>query len=143
MKFKIGDKVRIKNDLVRGKIYDDLIFFAEMEKYKGKIFTINEEIDIDNYELEDNEYVYNSLMLEKCNPILDEKEKKYLSNIIYPFRKRVKNFCKHKNDLGWYICINLNDIYGDEEFIYLPYFKENMYKNMEEEVNYSLDELEL
>ena len=40
-KFKVGDKVRIKEDLKVGCAYNDSCIFAlEMEKYKGKTAVI-------------------------------------------------------------------------------------------------------
>ena len=40
-KFKVGDKVRIKEDLKAGCEYDNGCYFAsEMEKYKGKTAVI-------------------------------------------------------------------------------------------------------
>lgn len=43
MKYKIGDKVRVRKDLIVGNIYDNLeMFVPDMLKYKGKIITISE-----------------------------------------------------------------------------------------------------
>lgn len=63
-KFKIGDKVRIKEDLKAGCEYDNGCYFAsEMEKYKGKTAVIkndhitayfNSNVEIEN----DNNYRY-------------------------------------------------------------------------------------
>lgn len=41
MRYEVGDKVRVRNDLVIGKDDGDFIFNSEMEKYKGKILTIS------------------------------------------------------------------------------------------------------
>ena len=40
MKFSVGDKVRVKTDLVVGKKYNGISFIKAMEESKGKIFTI-------------------------------------------------------------------------------------------------------
>lgn len=40
MKYKVGDRVRIRNDLVSDMKYNGLTFAEEMECYKGKILTI-------------------------------------------------------------------------------------------------------
>ena len=40
MKYKVGDKVKIREDLVVGKMYGADDFARGMEKYKGKIATI-------------------------------------------------------------------------------------------------------
>lgn len=43
MKYKIGDKVKVRNDL-KVQRYGDQIFVKRMEKYKGKIVTISDEL---------------------------------------------------------------------------------------------------
>lgn len=42
MKYKIGDKVKVRNDLKVLKRYGDYTFVERMEKYKGKLVTISE-----------------------------------------------------------------------------------------------------
>lgn len=42
MKYKIGDKVKVRNDL-KVQRYGDKTFVERMEKYKGKLVTISEE----------------------------------------------------------------------------------------------------
>ena len=42
MKFKVGDKVRVKKDLEVGKNYGHYNVVEDMGKYKGKEFIINE-----------------------------------------------------------------------------------------------------
>ena len=42
MKFKVGDKVRVREDLEVGKDYGDYNVVEDMEKYKGKKIIINE-----------------------------------------------------------------------------------------------------
>ena len=37
---KVGDKVKIKQDLVLGKFYNDCMYTADMVKYAGKVATI-------------------------------------------------------------------------------------------------------
>jgi hypothetical protein len=74
--------------------------------------------------------------------ILDEKEKEYLSAVIKPFKNRISNISKYKriSDSFEYIVIGLKDAEG---FI-LPRFQENtMYKGMELNKEYSLEELGL
>lgn len=82
--------------------------------------------------------------------ILDEKEKEYLGNVIKPFRDRiisvVKNVaCTATN--AAYICIfvrpNVHMVLGDDT-LRLPLFAKNtMYKNMQFDVEYTLEELGL
>ena len=42
MKYKIGDKVRIRKDLKTLEVYGDQLFVKQMEKYKGTPVTISE-----------------------------------------------------------------------------------------------------
>lgn len=43
MKYKVGDKVRVRSDLEESKMYGCQSFLKQMEKYKGKLVTISEE----------------------------------------------------------------------------------------------------
>lgn len=43
MKYKVGDKVKVRSDLKVGKIYGNQIFVKEMKKYRGRDATILEE----------------------------------------------------------------------------------------------------
>lgn len=43
MKYKVGDKVRVRSDLEESETYGDQTFVKPMEKYKGKLVTISEE----------------------------------------------------------------------------------------------------
>ena len=71
-------------------------------------------------------------------PILDDKEKEYLSNVIKPFRDRVSSISK--DGPLEYITISLD---GDD-FAILPNFeKGTMYKGMETNRRYTLEELGL
>lgn len=82
--------------------------------------------------------------------ILNEKEKKYLSNIIKPFRNKVTSIKKlpafGSNYRATYcILITINSQFGifGNENIQLPYFQNDMYKGMEAGKNYTLEELDL
>lgn len=65
MNFKVGDKVRVRKDLIAGKSYgeDDLSFVDDMEKYKGKQFEIIKTSGCD-YKLDNSNYYFNDDMLE-------------------------------------------------------------------------------
>ena len=53
MKYEVGDKVKIREDLKVGKDYNDCTFIVDMEKYKGKIATITYCYnDDDSYEID-------------------------------------------------------------------------------------------
>lgn len=76
-------------------------------------------------------------------PILDDAEKKYLSEVIKPFLSKIKYIAKFKSACSedkQYIHIGFYE--GD--CLTFPYFKENsMYKGMELNKAYTLKELRL
>ena len=73
-------------------------------------------------------------------PILDEKEKEYLSNVIKPFRDDVKCIIKDSVDYVEWITICMKTCH-DMDF---PIFGVGtMYKGMEPNKEYTLEELEL
>lgn len=154
---KVGDLVKLRDDLIDGKEYNDFYFRNHM-KFKGfksivKIYRKNVV-----YLSLDNEYIttYSKEMLSEVKrptkyttiykreePILDDKEKEYLGNVIRPFRDKVKYIVKIRysriNNTA-YIFIKINN----DDYINLPYFKENtMYKNMKINKEYTLEELGL
>lgn len=78
--------------------------------------------------------------------ILEEKEKEYLSAVIKPFRNSVVAIVK-RGDYGCdnYSCIRIIvEQNGNLEWISLPIFKtKTMYKDMEIDKDYTLEELGL
>lgn len=80
-------------------------------------------------------------LLEECEePVLDEVERKYLSDVIKPFCHRVSYIVKRLNGSGYYIAIIVNNF----DVMNLPYFTRNtMYKGMEVNRKYKLKELGL
>lgn len=76
--------------------------------------------------------------------ILDEKEKEYLSAVIKPFRKRIKYIERMDNSFVngnqyQFLCISLT-----KDYCCLPLFKKDtMYKGMEVNKRYTLEELGL
>lgn len=80
------------------------------------------------------------LLEEYEEPVLDEVERKYLSDVIKPFGHRVSYIVKRKNGGGYYITIILNNF----DVMNLPYFTRNtMYKGMTVGRQYKLKELGL
>lgn len=79
--------------------------------------------------------------------ILDEDEKRYLKNIVRPFRNSVVSIHKRGYDNRYdYLVIVYRDIFSDDDTtqrnIYLPNFKKDtMYKGMVVDQDYTLDEL--
>ena len=77
-------------------------------------------------------------------PILDEVEKEYLSNVIKPFRDRVEFIVKRSIPKYDYIEISYREINTFVGAVCLPIFKENtIYKNMKINEEYTLEELGL
>lgn len=130
------------------------------EEFRIKVFDIK-------YKLTKNGLVYwrnsnqewvNSTMLEQLllgdyeiikipKPILDKKEKEYLSAVIKPFRDKVisiANFYEESIDNN-FIEIEVKQNYCNEnQYVSFPYFKKGtMYKGMEEYKKYTLEELGL
>lgn len=174
MKYKVGDVVKVRSDLNVGEYYGGLYFNMNMFDFKEKIVHIVEVFDEGYcYIFEDNqEWSWNDEMFEpateedvkkyfeeyvkgfngydikvevkKKEPILDEKEKEYLSAVVRPFRDRVnyiqKTDCINNTS---YIIISVTHIERkDSDIICLPFFKINtMYKGMENEKCYILEEL--
>ena len=95
---------------------------------------------------ENKEMFYDKFLDQEINitvpDILDDVEKRYLSAVIRPFRKRVDSIIKISDPLGSakeYIFIKL-----DEDSFSLPYFKTGtMYQGMELERAFTLEELGL
>ena len=107
------------------------------------IFDFIEEKDLDypDYSGLYNKTVLLWLLEEYKEPILDEKERKYLSVVIKPFE--TKWVIKHitKNEYEEYIEIVFEDIHSSVLF---PNFKTGtMYKGMEAEKRYTPKELGL
>ena len=77
--------------------------------------------------------------------ILTDSEKRYLSNVIEPFRDRVKYITKTENSLGEYIAIHSRLYIGwRSDVTLLPEFERGaMYKGMEMNKRYNLEELGL
>ena len=150
---KVGDLVKLRDDLVDGKIYDG-IYYITSRYFKG--FKKIDEIINDNVFIIYNDdyeecFCYTKEMIvevkrplckviyKREETILDDKEKKYLTNVIRPFRYRVRYIAKRGVSPEEYIDITLKD-----DNIYLPNFKENtMYKNMKLFKHYTLEELGL
>lgn len=74
-KYKIGDKVRIKSNLIRGYSYGVNRFVKEMEEHRGKIMTIDS-INGYEYKLKDTYWTWTSEMfdpyIENFSPFIAE-----------------------------------------------------------------------
>lgn len=127
-----------------------------IEKYKDNI---EKHIDVcglyqDIYKIKHGKYTHDCCdNCDKCydgcirwlaeeyeEPVLDEVERKYLSDVIKPFGHRVSYIVKRQNGSGYYIAIILNNF----DVMNLPYFTRNtMYKGMKVGRQYKLRELGL
>lgn len=86
--------------------------------------------------------------LEIEKPILNDSEKDYLENVLRPFKDRIVYIEKLKSRDPSYEYIGFKIVYEDHRcptnWCYLPYFREGtMYKNIELDKYYNLDELGL
>jgi hypothetical protein len=57
MKYKVGDKVRVRNDLVDQKFYGEINYVSDMDEWKGKVVTISF-VDDDYYEIEEDKQIW-------------------------------------------------------------------------------------
>ena len=128
-----GDKCTLKNGQV--------VFVDKTSKYSFS--SIDEQLsyypndDVSIVKVE--RPVQYKTVFERKEEILDETEKRYLANIIRPFRKKVGYIVKNESISQEFITISLQN-----EHINLPYFsKGTMYKGMTEDKEYTLKELEL
>lgn len=141
-KAPIGTKVTFNNNEIiikankmslincnRERTYENLFNFKDNWSDMGEIIKIEEPVEY-------------KTVYEQKQEILDKVEKEYLSAVIKPFRNRIKSIYKTTICLEdkEYITIMLND--EDEEFIDFPYFeKDTMYKGMQKDKKYTLEEL--
>ena len=82
------------------------------------------------------------LLEEYKEPVLDEVEKEYLSAVIKPFRKRIAYIVKAQDFDDGKQCIRI--ILQNGDGMHFPYLDDDaMYKGMEVNKEYSLEELGL
>jgi hypothetical protein len=63
MKYKVGDKVRVRKDLEAGRLYGTNTFVEEMAEYSGKVVTIKYLL-ISGYNIGNSPYTWTDEMLE-------------------------------------------------------------------------------
>lgn len=90
MKYKVGNKVKIKNDLELGTIYDGVLFVEYMNKCRGMEVTIKKVCDgnAKNYLLEESPFHWGESMLENIEE-LDIFENKYPEYIMRNVRENL------------------------------------------------------
>ena len=140
-KSPIGTKITFENGTVLVKDEED--YFENVSKSRDIANLYNLK---DNYsslgkiiKIEEPEYktVYESKV-----EILDEVEKRYLRGVIRPFRDKVLQIAKKYDSFTEleFIKITIKD---DASLEFPPFSKNTMYKNMEENKKYTLEELGL
>ena len=139
---KDGDIVTYRNGSKRTVIAKKLInsggYIAKnIDNYTEELKDTISMIDLDIVKVE--RPIKYKTVFERKEEILDETEKRYLANIIRPFRGKVETIKKVAGNKE-YISIELKD----EASIDFPYFKEDaMYKGMKKDKKYTLKELGL
>ena len=134
---KKGDKCTLKNGAV--------IFFGQECNYRFN--NLDEQL---RYACNDNASIvkverptHYKTVFERKEEVLDATEKRYLAGVIRPFRDKVKSIVKYNNPSRSgkeYLKIQIIDDAG----INFPDFKKDfMYKGMETDRKYTLEELEL
>ena len=140
---KDGDIVTYRD--CRKKIVFDDKFYCSNHFFLLKYYTEDLK-DIDGEEENDiikvERPVKYETVFERKEEILDETEKKYLTDVIRPFRKRIQFIQKKKEitEINPYIRI----VCEDNDKLVFPYITDNsMYKGMETNKKYTLKELGL
>ena len=98
---KVGDKVKIKQDLVLGEFYNHCGYHAPMEKYAGKVATVTEvfdyEIGYPNYSLDidKGKWFWDSEMIEPVEEVehktCNEKDSTRLAKAVCEYEEIVHN----------------------------------------------------
>ena len=138
---KDGDKCTLKNG--------EVVFYGGSSKY-GSTYCFENLTDDFKYEFNDEVSIVKverpkyETVFERKEEILDNTEKNYLRSVIRPFRDRVKYIRKITfSDGDAKISIKIKENIHTW-YIELPPFKKDvMYKNMEPNKEYSLEELGL
>lgn len=155
MELKLLERQFTKSDLKDGDIVTQRNGLKKM-MFENKLYGSNHFVSLTYYTEDlkdangDEEYdiikierpgKYNTIF-ERKEEILDETEKKYLTDVIRPFRKRIQFIQKKKEitEINPYIRI----VCEDNDKLVFPYITDNsMYKGMETNKKYTLKELGL
>lgn len=113
----------------------------------GKCFLSTDETSwVNNKDMYSNKFLNQEIEIETPD-ILDEAEKRYLIAVIRPFRDRVISISKYfyvfDNAYAIDICILSSVNIFEKEIIRLPLFRNEIYKGMEKNKPYTLEELDL
>lgn len=140
---KDGDIVTQRNGLKK-MVFENKLYgsnhFVSLTYYTEDLKDANGDEEYDIIKIE-RPGKYNTIF-ERKEEILDETEKKYLTDVIRPFRKRIQFIQKKKEitEINPYIRI----VCEDNDKLVFPYITDNsMYKGMEVNKKYTLKELGL
>ena len=140
---KDGDIVTYRKGLKKiisgDKLYGNDLF-APLRYYTEDLKDVDGEEEYDIVKVE--RPVKYEIVFEREEEILDETEKRYLTEVIRPFRKRIQFIQKKKEitEINPYIRI----VCEDNDKLVFPYITDNsMYKGMEVNKKYTLKELGL
>lgn len=80
MKYKVGDKVKVRSDLNYGKYSEGVPFTSEMDKFKGTVLEVRK-IAGEFYEMVGIPYIFTDEMLEPVEEMSAEELVKIIGNI--------------------------------------------------------------
>lgn len=140
---KDGDIVTYRKGLKKivsgDKLYGNDLF-ASLRYYTEDLKDVDGEEEYDIVKVE--RPVKYETVFERKEEILDEVEKRYLTEVIRPFRKRIQFIQKRKEIMG--INPYLRIVFEDNDELIFPHITDNsMYKGMEVNERYTLKELGL
>lgn len=144
MKFKVGDKIKVRKGLIVGGDYGDWYFCSSMEQWKGKIMTIRE-VRSDSYKVEENNWEWSEEMLERAEYTYGDLKKSPIGTKV-TFEKGValikikenfytNNFWNRSNE-------DLKDLYGGRYLGKIIKIEEPEYTTVYEAKVEILDEVE-
>lgn len=140
---KDGDIVTQRNGLKK-MVFENKLYgsnhFVSLTYYTEDLKDANGDEEYDIIKIE-RPGKYNTIF-ERKEEILDETEKKYLTDVIRPFRKRIQFIQKREEimEINPYLRI----VFEDNDKLVFPYITDNsMYKGMEVNKKYTLKELGL
>lgn len=140
---KDGDIVTQRNGLKK-MVFENKLYgsnhFVSLTYYTEDLKDANGDEEYDIIKIE--RPVKYETVFERKEEVLDETEKKYLTEVIRPFRKRIQFIQKREEimEINPYLRI----VFEDNDKLVFPYITDNsMYKGMEVNKKYTLKELGL
>lgn len=120
---KVGDKVKIKQDLVLGKFYNSCMYTADMAKYAGKVATIT-----NTFQDSETEFSYN----------LDIDSERWFwdSEMIEPVEEVEHKTCNEKDSirLAKAVCEYEEIVHNLEQDLHKMTHKKDAYKAMYQDI---------